>query len=150
MRKLLVAVCMGCLLVSCAPQVRYSPSEITKFPERIQENIKKGKIALGMTPQQVRYAWGAPNAVDLLGTDAGGSFVEEWIYAPIRIRGTKLVFTDGKLTGILTGVTKADSDDYTTRKPSSREISGSVERESAPVESGTEGDIIDDGEVLEE
>jgi hypothetical protein len=119
MNRLIIILCSLFLLGACAPSIRYSPTEIKEFPPKVKEHIKQGKVSLGMTPQQVRYAWGAPNAVHIKGEDSEGRFIEEWIYARLRVRGTKVVFTDNRLTGIISGLTKATlKNDYPVSDPS--------------------------------
>lgn len=131
MTRVLVTAAFALLLLSCSSSVRYSPSEISTYDSPMQEHIKKGEVVLGMTPLQVRYAWGAPNAVRIPGADEEGRFKEVWIYARMRIFSTKLVFTDGKLTGILSGV--AERKPLFEEKPQGEAEEGGDVRE----ESGT-------------
>jgi hypothetical protein len=97
---LVVSVVLFFLQVGCAKSVRYSADEIKDFPPSIQEHIKKGEVLLGMTPQEVRYAWGAPDSARML-EPLDGKTREEWIYstkAGMGVIGTKLLlFFDGKL-----------------------------------------------------
>jgi len=100
MQKIVIVVLVVCFLlgVGCTKSVRYTEYEIQKFPSDIQENIRKGEINLGMTQQQVRYAWGSPNSIKFLEPMAKGTTREEWVYTKLGIFGTKLlVFLDGKL-----------------------------------------------------
>jgi hypothetical protein len=122
MKRLIIFMLAACVLVACAPTVRYSFSEIEKYPPQIQELIKKGEVALGMTEQQVRYAWGAPNKVIVKGADDQGRFIEEWIYAPARVFGKKVVFADGKLIKAYTRVTRSDVRDEREKEPASRNV----------------------------
>nr|MDA8088559.1 hypothetical protein [Nitrospiraceae bacterium] len=50
--------------MGCQQEVRYSPSEISGYPEATQKLIREGKVSMGMTPDEVRYAWGAPSEVN--------------------------------------------------------------------------------------
>ncbi len=97
---LIVSVLLFFLQVGCAKSIRYSADEIKDFPPEIQEHVKKGEVMLGMTPQQVRYAWGAPDSIRIL-EPFEGKTREEWIYSSagtMGVVGTKLlIFYDGKL-----------------------------------------------------
>jgi hypothetical protein len=84
--------------------VRYSPSEISSYPSGIQEHIKKGEVALGMTPLEVRYTWGAPDVVRIPGAGTDGRFREIWVYRTLGVFAKRLVFVDGKLSGIISGL----------------------------------------------
>ncbi len=103
---ILLIILVSVPLLSCARTIRYSPSEISSYSYGMQEHIKKGEVALGMTPVQVRYSWGAPSAVRIPGADAEGRFREVWVYTKLRIFATRLVFTDGELTGIISGMAR--------------------------------------------
>lgn len=103
---ILLMIFISVPLFSCARTIRYSPSEISSYSSVMQEHIKKGEVALGMTPVQVRYSWGAPNAVRIPGADAEGRFREVWVYTKLKIFATRLVFTDGELTGIISGMAR--------------------------------------------
>ncbi len=77
--------------------VRFTTDEIKGFPIEIQEKIIKGEVALGMTTQQVRYAWGSPNSIRTL-EPMDGKQREEWIYTTAGIfENRRLFFVDGKL-----------------------------------------------------
>jgi outer membrane protein assembly factor BamE (lipoprotein component of BamABCDE complex) len=95
---LLIAV----FLFSCAsPGVRYTYDEIKHYPPDIQERIARGEIALGMTKEQVRYAWGNPSSTRVL-TPEKGKQREEWIYtSSLGLLKSRLIFIDGKLTYII-------------------------------------------------
>jgi len=106
MRKNAAALCVLtsalCFLVpGCVNAVRYSPDEVKGFPAAIQENIKRGEIAPGMTQQQVRYAWGSPSEINVLKPSEGNKYREEWIYTRTLILKTQLIFVDGKLMHII-------------------------------------------------
>lgn len=100
-RSLLVILALFLLLqVGCAKSVRYTEEEIKTFSPKTQENIRKGQVDLGMTQEQVRYAWGSPDSIRFLEPYEGKSR-EEWIYsqpATLGVIGTKLLFFyEGKL-----------------------------------------------------
>jgi len=84
----------------CTKSVRYTEDEIKGYPSNVQEQIRKGTIDLGMTKDQVRYAWGAPSSIRILEPSEGKSR-EEWLYAEqatMGVIGTKILFFfDGKL-----------------------------------------------------
>lgn len=107
-RTIKTAVVMAVILMlgGCLPEVRYSPTEITSFPSKTQDQIKSGEITLGMTPAAVRYTWGAPDEVRILANDSEGRAREDWIYSVAYIYNTRLVFVDGKLTGIIAGFSR--------------------------------------------
>ncbi|MBF0328217.1 MAG: hypothetical protein HQL10_03605 [Nitrospirae bacterium] len=88
------------LLVGCVSSpVRYTTEEIQTYPLDIQEKIVKGEVATGMTYQQVRYAWEAPNSVKKVQAKDGNS-TEEWLYSStLGICKINLVFSDSKLSG---------------------------------------------------
>ena len=68
------------LTTSCTQSIRYTEEEIRNYPQGIQDNIRKGQIDLGMTPEQVRYAWGPPDVVKFL-SPYEGKPREEWSYS---------------------------------------------------------------------
>jgi hypothetical protein len=102
MKKAIVLLSALILLVQvgCATPVRYTEEEIKGSPPDIQDYIRKGEIALGMTPKEVRYAWGSPETIKILEAYSGKTR-EEWIYSTtgtFGVVGTKiLLFFDGKL-----------------------------------------------------
>ncbi|MCX8030695.1 MAG: hypothetical protein N3A59_03840 [Thermodesulfovibrionales bacterium] len=98
MRKFALGLLLLFLISGCttAP-VRFTNEEIKGFPIEIQEKIIKGEVALGMTTQQVRYAWGSPNSIRVL-EPMDGKQREEWIYTTAGIfEQRRLFFLDGKL-----------------------------------------------------
>jgi hypothetical protein len=100
MQKLIIVIIAVsfALGIGCTKSVRYTEEEIQNYPPEIQENIRQGEVKLGMTTQQVRYAWGAPNSIKFLEPTPKGKTREEWVYTKLGIFGTKLlVFVDGKL-----------------------------------------------------
>lgn len=96
----LVLAILFLLQIGCTKSIRYTEEEIKNFSPEIQDNIRKGEIALGMTPQQVRYTWGDPDSIKFL-APMDGKTREEWIYSitgTMQIIGEKLLlFVDGKL-----------------------------------------------------
>ncbi len=95
------ALIMGFWLFGCATQTRYTYDEIKHYPLVIQEQIMKGEISIGMTPQQVRYAWGSPNIIRKL-ESVDGKERQEWIYSTLGIIEQKrLLFIDGRLAYII-------------------------------------------------
>jgi hypothetical protein len=126
MKNIFYVVVVALLLAACSTSgVRYSPREIKSFPPEIQEHIKNAEVTLGMSPLAVRYAWGAPAEVNILEPDSQGRFREEWVYRKLRFMKTRLIFTDGKLTGIIStepGISKSkkkESKKQTSEKTSS-------------------------------
>lgn len=100
MQKIAIIIFAVFLLfgIGCTKSVRYTEEEIQKFPPEVQENIRKGEVKVGMTTQQVRYAWGSPNTIKFLEPTDKGKTREQWIYTKLGIFGTRLlVFLDGKL-----------------------------------------------------
>ncbi|MEW6739925.1 MAG: hypothetical protein ACOYU2_11660 [Nitrospirota bacterium] len=91
------------LLAGCASSsVRFTHDEIKDYPLDVQEKIIKGEVAPGMTPQQVRYAWGNPDSVKKLEPEKDGKQKEEWTYSSVLgAFKTRLIFIDGKLTYII-------------------------------------------------
>lgn len=101
MRILFIALSAALALAACASEVRYSPSELKMFSPDVQEHIRKGEIALGMKQSAVRYAWGAPSDIVVLKPDSDGSPREEWVYRDLGLIKTRLIFTGGELSGII-------------------------------------------------
>ncbi|MCL5024743.1 MAG: DUF2845 domain-containing protein [Nitrospirae bacterium] len=88
-------------LTACSTAVRYSQEEIKDYPQPIQDAIMKGNVMVGMTTQQVRYAWGPPNVVNVLAPTQEGRSREEWIYSTIGVfMQRRLIFVDGKVWDI--------------------------------------------------
>jgi uncharacterized protein YneF (UPF0154 family) len=105
MRKYFLVVLLAFLIIwslsGCATTARYSPEEIKDFPPMVQEQIRAGNVAIGMTPQQVRYAWGPPTALNVLAPTHDGKTKEEWIYSTWGIfMQRRLLFVEGKLVDI--------------------------------------------------
>ncbi|MEN2993869.1 MAG: hypothetical protein ABDH19_00775 [Thermodesulfovibrio sp.] len=100
--RFLFALLVVVFIFGCASQgVRYTYDEIKHYPPEIQERIAKGEITLGMTKEQVRYAWGPPSSTRIL-TPEKGKQREEWIYSSsFGLLKSRLIFVDGKLTYII-------------------------------------------------
>lgn len=105
----------------CAPAVRYSPDEIRDYPPAVQENIRQGNVMTGMTPRQVRYAWGAPSTINILSPTEEGKQKEEWIYSAGVFVQKRILFIDGKVVDIYpepkrVGETKQDDGKQTEKQ----------------------------------
>lgn len=97
----IIAMLFLVVIAGCAKTARYSPEELKGFPPEIQEHIKSGEVVMGMTTQQVRYAWGSPSSINVLPPTEDGKMREEWIYSKIGLFLEKrLLFIDGKLVDI--------------------------------------------------
>jgi hypothetical protein len=91
---MVLAVVWGCAMEK---SVRYTHEEIKDLPPNVQDRIMKGEVMLGMTPREVRYAWGPPESVRFL-TPYEGKTREEWTYTRLGVYETKkLLFLDGRL-----------------------------------------------------
>jgi hypothetical protein len=103
MKKFFLPVVLVLLFAQtgCTKSVRYSAEEIRDYPPSVQEHIKKGEIAPGMTMAQVRYSWGSPDLVRVLAADEKGREKVEWTYTRMQVLKTRLVFTNGSLTEIV-------------------------------------------------
>ena len=97
-------------------KARYSPSEISGYPEHIQKLIREGTVEMGMTPDEVRFAWGSPSYITVLPPAANGTAREQWTYKEILgTAKTNLVFTGGKVTEMSsTGLTSKKFSSGTT------------------------------------
>jgi hypothetical protein len=96
-----LVVLMAWSLGGCASSTaRYSQDEIKDYPPAIQENIQQGMVAIGMTPPQVRYAWGAPSTINILPPTEGGKKKEEWLYSSGVFMKKRLLFIEDKLVDI--------------------------------------------------
>ncbi|MGB9892055.1 hypothetical protein [Thermodesulfovibrio yellowstonii] len=100
--RILITLLIAVFIFGCASQgVRYTYDEIKNYPPDVQERIAKGEIALGMTKEQVRYAWGPPSTTRIL-TPEKGKQREEWVYSSsLGLLKSRLIFVDGKLTYII-------------------------------------------------
>jgi predicted transcriptional regulator len=101
-KTLLPFILLGLVIsTGCAKSVRYTQEEIMDFPPSVQENIKKNEITTGMTRLQVRYSWGAPDEVRVVQPAEDGKERVEWVYKKMEVFRTRLIFTDDKLTEII-------------------------------------------------
>lgn len=99
LRAASLCVIFAVVVGGCAMEksVRYTQEEIKDLPPHVQDRIMKGEVMLGMTPREVRYAWGPPESVRVL-TPYEGKAREEWTYTKLGVYETKkLLFLDGKL-----------------------------------------------------
>jgi len=87
----------------CATSVRFTHEEIKEYPLEVQEKISRGEASPGMTQQQVRYAWGAPNTIRTF-DPVDNKSREEWVYSNMFGYKTRLLFINGKLTDITEGI----------------------------------------------
>jgi hypothetical protein len=100
-------VCAAFLIASwsisgCTSAVRYSPDEIKNYPPEIQQSIREGRVMMGMTTRQVRYALGAPATINVISPSLEGKPREEWIYSSgvgVFVK-KRLVFVDGRLVDV--------------------------------------------------
>ena len=95
MKEIFFVVLLLFFLSGCASGVKYTVEEIKDYPEPIQTSIKKGEVVMGMTPNQVRYAWGQPDKTSA--TYEGGKHREIWIYTSFFSKSSYLFFEDAKL-----------------------------------------------------
>ncbi len=102
MKKYFFLAILLTLAWGCASAVRYSPDEIKDYPPEIQQYIRDGDVAMGMTTQQVRYALGSPSIVNILSPSLEGKPREEWIYSASIgfVVKRRLLFIDGKLADV--------------------------------------------------
>ncbi|MDA8155041.1 MAG: hypothetical protein M0Z52_01095 [Actinomycetota bacterium] len=91
------ALVAAIFLAGCQTEVRYSPSEISRYPADVQAHIRAGEVTMGMTPDEVRFAWGSPSDINVQTPAANGDMREQWIYKDIA-SSTTLQFTAGKVT----------------------------------------------------
>ena len=89
------------LLIGCTKSVRYSQDEIKDFPPHIQEYIRNSRVAVGMTKQQVRLAWGGPHSVIVLDPSEDGKERVEWVYKKMGFYKSHLIFNNDKLAEII-------------------------------------------------
>ena len=97
---ILFAILIIFLQFGCTKSVRYTEAEIADYSPTAQDQIRKGQIALGMTKEQVRYAWGSPDSTRFLPAFEGKAR-EEWTYSSIRalnvVTSKILFFYEGRL-----------------------------------------------------
>ncbi len=101
-KYILISVVVSLISLSaCAKSIRYSHDEIKDFTPTMQNHIKNSEIAVGMTKLQVRYSWGGPDDVIVLAPGEQGKERVQWIYKKLHFFKTSLIFTDDKLTEII-------------------------------------------------
>jgi len=100
MKVIFFIVLLLFVLSGCASGVKYTVEEIKDYPEPIQTSIKKGEVVMGMTPAQVRYAWGLPDKTSA--SYEGGKHREIWIYTSFLglSKSSYLFFEDAMLVFI--------------------------------------------------
>ncbi len=89
------------VVFGCSKSVRYSQDEIKDFPPQIQEYIKNSQVAVGMTKQQVRLAWGGPHSIVVLAPSEDGRERVEWVFKKMGFYTSRLIFSDDKLAEII-------------------------------------------------
>lgn len=104
-------------LTGCGSSLRFTHEEIKDYPLDIQEKIIRGEVAPGMTQQQVRYTWGAPNSIRSL-NPLNGKSREEWIYSNTIGYRVRLLFIEGKLGDITEGMFLRSSEQKPKRQES--------------------------------
>jgi len=102
MKRVLIVIALVFIVSGCAKSMRYSYEEIKSYPPEMQSYIKNSEIAIGMTFQQVRYAWGPPALIKVLDPTPDGKDRVQWEY-PRMLGAVKSIlrFTSGKLTEII-------------------------------------------------
>ncbi|MFQ3573096.1 MAG: hypothetical protein SNJ53_00515 [Thermodesulfovibrionales bacterium] len=80
-------------------EIRFTKEEIKAYPPEIQQMIINAQVSTGMTPHQVRNAWGSPEGVSSY--KHGEKNVEEWTYSSSALCRLSLIFLDGKVSGIV-------------------------------------------------
>lgn len=101
MRNVFIVLLLVMAVAACSTNsVRYSPTEISKFPPDIQGRIRGEEVSIGMTPEMVRLSWGAPTQVSVLKPLDDGRLREEWLYETF-LHENRLIFIDGALGEIM-------------------------------------------------
>jgi hypothetical protein len=102
--RAIIGVIVALLLVtgcaSMAPQARREEYVKTHNVDTVTEQrIMEGKIAVGMTDDEVRASWGEPRDINRTVTEYGVR--EQWVYGSYTYisDNTYLYFEDGVLTG---------------------------------------------------
>ncbi|MCX8027112.1 MAG: hypothetical protein N3A62_04580 [Thermodesulfovibrionales bacterium] len=80
-------------------EIRYTKEEIKAYPPDIQQMIINAQVSTDMTPSQVRNSWGSPEGVSSY--KVGEKNVEEWIYTSSALCRLSLIFSEGKVSGIV-------------------------------------------------
>lgn len=66
--------------------------------ERYQRLIREKKVAIGMSPDQVRRSWGSPCNINRTISAHGNT--EQWVYCYENARSDYVYFRDGEVTSI--------------------------------------------------
>jgi len=70
------------------------PRKTRKWSSKVWSAIEKGRVILGMTKEQAKFAWGAPKSINR--TTTRGQSTEQWVYGI----GTYLYLRNGIVTAI--------------------------------------------------
>jgi len=73
---------LGAGCATPASRIKRAPDKFAAFPPQVQENVRKGEIAIGYTRDMVFIALGAPHRVYDRTTAAGEA--ETWAYTGVR------------------------------------------------------------------
>ncbi|ACL71477.1 hypothetical protein Tgr7_0379 [Thioalkalivibrio sulfidiphilus HL-EbGr7] len=65
---------------------------------RLEEATRARQVVPGMTPEQVRRAWGSPSRVNV--TDSRYSYNEQWVYERENYRRDYVHFRNGLVTSV--------------------------------------------------
>lgn len=79
-------------------QYIYELAEQRRQRKIMQEHIRKERVAIGMTPDQVRRSWGDPDKINRSVYESGVH--EQWVYKVDDIESQYVYFRDGVVTGI--------------------------------------------------
>jgi hypothetical protein len=83
-------------------RIKQDPGAFNAYPVEVRRAIEQGRVGVGFTPDQVRFALGAPDRVLTRASDAGNA--EVWIYRENKPRlglGVGLGFGGGSVgTGV--------------------------------------------------
>ena len=66
--------------------------------QRLEEATRSRQVVPGMTPDQVRRAWGSPARVNV--TDSRHAYSEQWVYERENYRRDYVHFRDGVVTSV--------------------------------------------------
>ena len=83
MALLILMIFLSCTLPPTAQERRnkYLKSH-PNFSWEVKNDIREGKVSIGMTKEQVRASWGAPD--DINKTITEHSYQEQWVYNELR------------------------------------------------------------------
>ena len=107
MKTILILIFLGLLAACATPErrIRANPEAFAALPEEQQTLVREGKVDLGMNPEAVRLALGAPHRIYTRRTEAGETTVwsyvrserrtdSQWVHVPCRARGSHSVLID--------------------------------------------------------